>query len=218
MNKKVLITTAVIIVVLLVGSGMIYRAIENRIFDELASGRMGGTIHAGWKRGGLFSGYDLHNVSIHNPPSRRDSAGSTFTSPKMTIHWKLNPFHLTEISWDEASVTLEYEGDKKEEFPVGPCMMAVSDGWLATESPVRIGEPGWEGEANLKISLDGREMDSSVKIKKLPGRFMTLSGDAPPGAQVPNYIIVDMTVSGKQPNLETRGTLTNPDNGQSFRF
>jgi hypothetical protein len=208
-----------IIAVLLVFA---HRLIEDQLFRYLTS-QQDMQVKIGSRNGNLLSGYTLGDVSIRHPGGGNTPA-STFSTPKLTIHWHFEkPPLLTAISWDSGTYTLESKGQADQEIPIGPGTMVPSvdptkKGWLENANAVTIGPDSWLGKATLRVRRDGQQFEGNIHVEHLPSTYLTLAGSVPQGFVPLGDLILDMDLTGDARGVQAHGSVTDPLTREAFRF
>ncbi|HDS30378.1 MAG TPA: hypothetical protein ENN67_04965 [Firmicutes bacterium] len=216
--KFTIITVVVVLVFLAIAIPVIHLTIESRLFAEILN-QPGIEVKIGSRHGNLLTGYTLMNFSVMQTETHADMPASGFKTARLTVHWKLRPFAVTEISWDEAVLTLKPHEGKSEEIEIsGGRILPTDPGWLETVSPVSIGPESWNGNATMKIRADGQDISASVEIERLPGRFLMIAGSPPPGFDIPPEAHLQMDLKGAPSNLRASGRVTDLFTRKSFRF
>jgi hypothetical protein len=215
------IATSITIVFIVAFILIAYSVAEARIFRMLTS-QPGVTIKIGSRHGNLFTGYTLTDISVHQNPTR-DRPGSSFSTPKLTIHWKLRPMTITNIAWDDAKYKLEPEGKQMDEIPIGAGAFTLSTdpklrGWLAPEKPIIIGPRSWNGYADLNLRADGKQILGKIHVERLPLSYLSLATQVPAGFTPSGDVVLDIDVSGSPQNLQVSGTVSDPATFKAFHF
>lgn len=211
----ILLTVLVVIAILL---AIVHEVIEARIFSRLQN-QPGIELTVQSRSGNLFTGYDLLNLSVRQTQGPQDSPPSTFTTPRLTVHWKLNPFKLREISWDTGTLVFNQPDGDSEEIPIGSGTMAGNETvWLEPESPVTIGPESWRGTADIRLRADASEIDATIVIERLPGRMLDLMGAPAGDFGTPSQVKLEMELSGNPNNLNASGQVTDTLTRRSYRF
>lgn len=210
---------AVVLLLLVLAGILAYRFVEHRIFSELESGSYGLTLDYSSKSGNLFMGYKLAGVKLTSNAGGEGTVATSFSTPGLELHWKLRYFHFTDISWDEAVLTLDFpEGDTEEIQIAAGILENAGNGWLESENEIQIGPDSWNGTADIRLKADGTEVDCSVTIDNLPGQILHNAGTIPEGFNVPREVILEMTITGPVRNIQTSGSVANPYTRQKFNF
>jgi len=214
--RPIIIIVAVLIVII-VALIMVHEAIEARVFREL-SGQHGVNITTGERHGNLFTGYNLINVEVRQTMGQGDTPPGAFRTARLSVHWKLRPFSINEISWDEGSYAFITDDGVDELIQVGAGNLLPDDtGWLNGDS-FRIGPDDWDGSATLKIRRDGKEIDGSIVINHLPSRYIEIAGTAPDNFRLPSEVIVSIDIAGEPGNATISGSVSDPFTRRTFRF
>jgi hypothetical protein len=195
----------------------IHEVVEARIFRDLAS-RYGLNLNAENRTGNLLYGYTFKPVELIQPSQQADKPSGDFKTPRLTVHWHLRPFQLTEISWDDGTYGFVSDNRVHDEIAVGHATLLPDDsGWLASE-PFKIGPDEWDGSATLKIRRDGKEIEGQIVINHLPSRYIEIAGTAPEDFRLPAEVIVSINLSGAPGNVTVSGSVSDPLTRNTFRF
>ena len=215
---KAIVWLAGIIIVLAVILTTSYFLIEKKIFAML-SDQPGVTLEYSAKSGNLFSGYTLTDLTLRQTESRNDFPPTTFTTPRITVRWRLNPRGLTEISWDEGNLRLMLENGGSEDIRIGEGALLPGDAaWLESGSDIMIGPDSWNGKMTVRIRQDVQEIRANVDFNRIPSRMISLFGESPMGFVMPDVAILEMDISGTAGRLEAHGTVSDPLTRRSYRF
>jgi len=211
---RIVIALVIIAILLFVAHAII----EARVFAMIARSP-GMEITIGSRRGNLITGYDLTRVRIRQTRTAGDTPPSVFSTPRLTVHWGLSPFALTEISWDQALLTISPPDKPEEEIDVGGGSLLPDDtGWLVSPDDIAIGPQEWNGSMSLKLRVDVKEVDGKIDIERLPARLIRLMGTVPEDFYLPDRAIVEINLSGSPQNMRATGSVSNPLTRQTFRF
>lgn len=214
---KVVIWIAGIVIVLAAILITGYVIVEKKIFAMLTD-QPGARIEFSGKSGSLFSGYTITDFYMEQTETRNDVPPTKFTTPRLTIHWKLNPIEVTEISWDGGNLTLML-GDDLEDIRIGEGSLLPGEyGWLESVSEIEIGPDSWDGTLDLKIRQKIDEIKAEVNFENLPSRLIAIFSDPPPGFILPRNVVLEMNMDGPPGNLEAHGTVSDPNSRRSYRF
>ena len=210
-------TVLLIAVILIVA----HAVIEARIFRMLTS-QPDVTVKIGSHYGNLFKGYTLVDLSVHRNPTL-DRPGSGFTTPKLTVHWRLRPMMVTQVFWDDGKFQLEPQSGPSEEFPISGSALNLSTdpnqlGWLVTEKPIVVGPTSWSGQADLKLRADGQQVQGKIHIERFPARYLSLATEIPKGFTPVGDVMLDIDLSGSPQNPLVTGSVSEPLTRKAFRF
>ena len=201
-----------IAILLLIG----HEIIEARMFRML-SNQPGVRISIGAKHGSLFSGYELTDVEITQTAAHEDASPGRFATPRLTVHWQLRPFALTEITWEEGSIAF-LEDNAPEEFRIGGgSLVPDGEGWLRSDE-IDIGPATWGGRATIGIRADGKLVRGEISIDRLPAEIVRAAGTVPEGFILPPSVIVELRFEGEPGRLRATGSVSNPLTRESYRF
>jgi len=215
-HPAIKITASIVLLIVILIAG--HEIIEAKIFHALTN-QPGMQIHIGSKSGNLFSGYTLRDLSVTQKIARGDAPPETFSTSRVTVHWSLNPFQLTELSWDIGSYKITPSDSDPVEIPVGGANLKPdASGWLVPDGKIVVGESDWDGNMNLKIRVDIKELNGKITIRRLPGRLINIMGDPPEGFAVPSHANLDLDFSGNPSAIKVSGTVSDPLTRRSFRF
>ena len=211
----ILLAVLVAIAILL---AIAHEVIEARIFSRLQN-QPGIELSVQSRSGNLFSGYNLHQVSVRQTEGGQDSPPATFSTGRISVHWKLNPFKLREISWDTGTLVFNQPDGDSEEIPIGSGTLAGNETvWLEPESPVTIGPETWHGTADIRLRADATELDATIVIDRLPGRMLELMGAPAGDFSTPSQVKLEMDLSGNPQKLNASGQVTDTYTRRSYRF
>ena len=217
-GRKALIWVAGIIIVLVVIFAAAYVLVEKKIFSMLSE-QPGVKIEFSAKTGNLFTGYTISDLTLRQTQSRNDVPPTVFTTPRLTVHWKLKPTGLTEISWDEGNLAISLDNGGSEDIMIGEgALLPGEPGWLESKSDIDIGQVAWGGAMSLKIRRKIEEVKAEVNFHNFPSRLITLFGESPRGFILPEIVSVEMELDGPPNNLEAHGTVSDPLTRRSYRF
>jgi hypothetical protein len=217
-GQKALIWIAGIIIVLVVIFAAAYVLVEKKIFSMLSE-QPGVKIEFSAKTGNLFTGYTISDLTLKQTQSHNDVPPTVFTTPRLTVHWKLNPAGLTEISWDEGNLAISLDNGGSEDIMIGGgSLLPGEPGWLESESDIDIGQIAWGGALSVKIRQKVEEVKAVVNFNNFPSRLISLLGEQPRGFILPEMVIVEMELDGPPSNLEAHGTVSDPLTRRSYRF
>lgn len=214
--RPIIIIIAVLLVIV-IALFIAHEAIEARVFRELA-GQHGISITIGSRNGNLLAGYDLIDVEVRQTTGQGDTPPGVFRTSRLSIHWKLRPFSISEISWDEGSYAFITGDDVDEIIPVGAGTLLPDDtGWLVGDA-FDIGPDQWDGTMTLKIRRDGKEVDGAIIVNHLPSRYIDIAGTAPEDFRLPPEVVVAINLAGVPGNITASGSVSDPYTRRSFRF
>jgi hypothetical protein len=217
-GQKALVWVSGIVIVLVIIFATAYVLVEKKIFSMLSS-QPGVKIEFTAKSGNLFTGYTISGLTLRQTETRNEVPPTIFTTPRLAIHWKLNPAGLTEISWDEGNLAISLDNGGSEDIMIGVgSLLPGESGWLESQSDIDIGQIAWGGTMTVKIRQKLQEIKAQVNFRNLPSRLISLFGESPGGFILPATVIVDMQLDGPPSNIEAHGTVTDPPSRRSYRF
>lgn len=206
----------VIIIVIIFTVG--HKIVENKIFAYIAD-LPGMEFRYSSKSGNLFSGYQLTDLFIKQTRPGNDVPPASFATPGFKMHWRLNPFKLTEITWDEGNITIYNDGNNVEEIRIGAgSLLPGHNEWLESGNNIELGPVAWYGKIIPKIRQTGREIKAEIFIERFPSRLLSIIGSSPPDFSILNQVVLEMNLEGTPRNLEAHGTVSDPLTRRSYRF
>jgi len=149
-----------------------------------------------------------------------DDASDTvaFVTPRLEMNWEINPFMVTNISWDAGSLIYALHGNT-EEWAIDPGILANNDsGWLVMESGQGIGPSDWEGTLDIEIRDDFEVMQGQIILEKLPFDIIDAFTAIPDGFTPVDRVRLILTFNGPPGNPSSHGTVSNPVTREMFRF
>jgi len=214
--KPVIIVFSILIILTILVL-VAHEMIEARIFRSIAN-QPGVQLRIGRRHGNLLHGYTLNNIEI-NQSASGNTPSFTITTPEMSIHWKLQPFSLTELSWDEGVFKIQNADGTDEDIDFDACSLQPGNpGWLQPPEPIQIGPDSWNGTLNLKIRTYADEIDGEIVIANFPSRMISLFGDIPRGTMLPPQVRIEATISGPLNNPQTDASVMDPFTRQEYSF
>ncbi len=142
----------------------------------------------------------------------------TFSTPRLEINWDINPFTVTDITWDAGSMFYTYEG-QTEEMSIDPgVLINDASGWLVLPSEQGIGARSWAGTLDLKIRDDFEIMQCQIVFETLPFDKLDTFTAIPEGFTSSDNVKMILTFNGPLGNPSVRGTVSNPVTREMFRF
>ncbi len=217
-TSKPIIWIASIVIIIAIIFALGYKIVENKIFAYIAN-QPGIEFSYSSKSGNLFSGYQLNDLFIKKSRAGNDVPSTSFATPGLTMHWRLKPFKLTEITWEEGNVTIYNDINSVEEIRIGAgSLLPDLTGWLETGNEIELGPMAWDGKIIPKIRQTGQEIKIEIFIERFPSRLISIIGSSPPDFNLPYQVVLEMNLEGTPQNLEAHGTVSDPLTRRSYRF